>query len=170
MTVMHELGHWIFGDAYDAASEDAERMINSFSVYLLAPRAGVELTWRNASGEGRSARQQAIIVAERFGLSWSAVKAHLVHLGLVESESAESLLGEENPRPEEFVDLGISDAHFEDVLPEVSPSFRNVVYNEYASGKMTRGRALEILAGTAKASDLPPLSIVAINSSYSVNV
>jgi len=30
-----------FGDAYDADAADAERMINSFAAYLLAPRAGV---------------------------------------------------------------------------------------------------------------------------------
>lgn len=41
MTLAHELGHWLCGDAYDVwARDDRERMLNSFAIHFLAPRAG----------------------------------------------------------------------------------------------------------------------------------
>ena len=41
MTLAHELGHHICGDAYALeASRDSERIINSFAIHFLAPRAG----------------------------------------------------------------------------------------------------------------------------------
>ena len=43
MTLAHELGHWICGDAYDGSTgDDHEKMINAFAIHFLAPRAGVQ--------------------------------------------------------------------------------------------------------------------------------
>nr|NLI50360.1 helix-turn-helix domain-containing protein [Propionibacterium sp.] len=50
MTLAHELGHWLFGDAFDVdATLDTEKKINAFAIHFLAPRAGVRDVWAQHS-------------------------------------------------------------------------------------------------------------------------
>ena len=80
MTLAHELGHWLFGDAYDApASADSEQMINSFAIHFLAPRAGVTKVWSENSD--LSIRDRALTVGVAFRLSWSAAISQLRNVG-----------------------------------------------------------------------------------------
>ena len=62
ITLAHELGHWLCGDAYDAmAGADCERMLFSFAIHFLAPRSGVTRVW-NEHHE-RSNRDRALAVS-----------------------------------------------------------------------------------------------------------
>lgn len=71
MTLAHELGHWLCGDAYDAvAGTDSERMIFSFAIHFLAPRSGVVRAWNSRADW--SNRDRALAVGAAYHLSWSA--------------------------------------------------------------------------------------------------
>jgi transcriptional regulator with XRE-family HTH domain/Zn-dependent peptidase ImmA (M78 family) len=153
MSLAHELGHWLFGDAYDAGADDAERMINSFAIYLLAPRAGVKQLWNQFRTE--SARDQAIRVAAAYRISWSAAVLHLLHLNLISDDQRWSL---ENhiPVAGEFARLRIIRGTEELRPPSVSPGMVSAVLEAYTDRRLTAARTLELLRGQMQQEDLPP--------------
>lgn len=155
MTLAHELGHWIFGDAYDSeASLDSERMINSFAIHFLAPRAGVTATW--SEHPTWPVRDRALVVAATFQLSWSAVISQLRNLGLISSDD-HRLLSEQEPRSGDYRRLELSWSE-ELAAPNLSPGFSAAILNAYATGRMTAARSLELLRGTLVEDDLPQLT------------
>lgn len=154
MTLAHELGHWLTGDAYDhEASSDSERMLNSFAIHLLAPRGGIARVWEERSRW--TTRERAIAVGARFRLSWSATVAQLHNLGRISREE-HALLSPNVPTTGEFkrLDLAIAD---ELAAPYLSPGFVARVLGAYTVGDLTPARTLELLRGTLRAADLPPL-------------
>ena len=152
MTLSHELGHWLCGDAYDLqASQDSEKRINSFAIHFLAPRAGIQAVWgRHADW---STRDRALAVGASFRLSWSATVGQLRNVDLV-SYDEHRTLSEDDPRVGDYLRLGLS---WTDELesPYVSPGFAAACVNGYVSGRLTRGRTVELLRGTLAANDLP---------------
>jgi transcriptional regulator with XRE-family HTH domain len=155
MTLAHELGHHIFGDAYDLeASWDSERMVNSFAIHLLAPRAGVRRLWDRRAGWGT--RDRAFAVGASFKLSWSAAVGHLVNLSLISKEERQRL-SEDQPRRGEYARLGLG---WSDDLaaPYLSPRFTSETLNAYVDGRLTDARTIELLRGTLREEDLPRLS------------
>lgn len=152
MTLAHELGHWIFGDAYDAeASVQSERMINAFAIHFLAPRSGVLNVWRSRSGW--STRDRALAVGAEFRLSWSAAVSQLKNLNLLSHEQHRSLTSRE-PRSGDYLRLGLT---WVDELapPYLSPALTSAILNAYADERLTESRALELLRGTISADELP---------------
>ena len=96
MTLAHELGHWLCGDAYDLqASPDSERMINSFAIHFLAPRAGIHAVW--SSHTDWPIRDRALAVGASFRLSWSAIIGQLRNVDLI-SQDEHRTLSENDPR------------------------------------------------------------------------
>ena len=154
MTLAHELGHWLFGDAYDAqASTDSEQMINSFAVHFLAPRAGVTRLW-SENGD-LSTRDRALTVGVAFRLSWSATISQLRNVGLITYEERDRFSTSE-PRFGDYLRLGMS---WTDELgaPYLSPGFVAACLTGYVSAKLTESRVLEILRGLLRVDDLPAL-------------
>lgn len=154
MTLAHELGHWLFGDAYDAqASADSEQMINSFAIHFLAPRAGVTKVW--SENTDRSTRDRALTVGVAFRLSWSAAISQLRNVGLVSHEERDRLSTNE-PRSGDYLRLGLS---WKDELeaPYLSPALVAACLTGYASAKLTESRVLELLRGMLSVDDLPAL-------------
>lgn len=152
MTLAHELGHWLFGDAYDnEASLDSETMIDSFAVHFLAPRAGVHKTW--SEHQDRPVRDRALAVGVAFRLSWSATISQLHNLELVSREQREQL-GAVEPRAGDYLRLGLA---WDDELehPYLSPGFVAACLTGYASSRLTEARTLEMLRGLLRAEDLP---------------
>ncbi len=166
MTLAHEMGHWIFGDAYDyEASSDSERMINSFAIHFLAPRAGVTATWRQYSTW--PVRDRALAVAATFQLSWSATIGQLRNLDLIGWDD-HRVLSEQEPRSGDYRRLELS-WNEELSPPYLSPGFAAAVLNAYATGTMTAARSLELLRGTLVEDDLPqlePLSLDDLRRSF----
>lgn len=161
MTLAHELGHWLTGDAYDhAASRSSEQMLSSFAIHLLAPRGGIARVW-----EGRSnwtTRQRAIAVGARFRLSWSATVGQLRNLGRITQEE-HTLLSQNVPTTGEFarLDLAITSAIADELAASyLSPGFVAKVLGAYTVGDLTPARTLELLRGTLRANDLPPMEPV----------
>jgi transcriptional regulator with XRE-family HTH domain/Zn-dependent peptidase ImmA (M78 family) len=152
MTLAHELGHWLFGDAYDTqASLDSERMINSFAIHFLAPRAGITKVWSDHSDW--SLRDRALAVGVAFRLSWSATISQLRNVGLISHEDRDRLSTTE-PRSGDYLRLGLS---WNDELesPYLSPSFVAASLTGYTSSKLTEARVLELLRGLLSSFDLP---------------
>ena len=158
MTLAHELGHWLTGDAYDhEASSDSERMLNSFAIHLLAPRGGIGRAWDEYSSW--TTRERAIAVSTRFRLSWSATVGQLRSLGHVSREE-HALLSQNVPTAGEFarLDLAITPAiSAELAAPYLSPGFVARVLGAYTVGDLTAARTLELLRGTLRVDDLPPM-------------
>ncbi|WP_067653994.1 helix-turn-helix domain-containing protein [Nocardia harenae] len=154
MSLAHELGHWLFGDVYDATAGDAERMVNSFAAYLLAPRAGVAKLRQDHPGE--SARDRAIRVAGTYRMSWSAVILHLRNLSEITEDDYRSMEGRV-PVPGEFAKLAIVLDTDELRPPSVSPGMAAAIVAAYVDRRMTAARALELLRGSlADEGELPP--------------
>ncbi len=154
MTLAHELGHWLFGDAYDAqASADHEQMINSFAIHFLAPRAGVNKVW--SAHTDWSLRDRALQVGVAFRLSWSATISQLCNLELISYHDRDRLSASE-PRSGDYLRLGLS---WKDELgaPYLSPRFIAACLTGYTSSKLTESRALELLRGLLSVDDLPSL-------------
>jgi Zn-dependent peptidase ImmA (M78 family)/transcriptional regulator with XRE-family HTH domain len=152
MTLAHELGHWLFGDAYDTqASVDNEQMINSFAIHFLAPRAGVIKVWSENSEW--SLRDRALAVGVAFRLSWTATISQLRNIDLLSYEERDRLSRFE-PRAGDYLRLSLS---WTDDLekPYLSPGFIAGCLKGYTSSKFTDARVLELLRGLLSASDLP---------------
>ncbi|QRZ05781.1 XRE family transcriptional regulator [Mycolicibacterium austroafricanum] len=161
MTLAHELGHWICGDAYDGSTgDDHEKMINAFAIHFLAPRAGVQKIW-NEHDEW-SVRDRALAVGSIFRLSWSAVVSQLRNLGLISYETRQSLLDRE-PRHGDYVALKLS-WDDEPKCPYVSPGFAAACVEGYTSGRLTAARTIELLRGTMKREDLPEREAESLDS------
>ena len=152
MTLAHELGHWLFGDAYDIqALGDSEQMINSFAIHFLAPRAGVTRVW--ADFIDWPERDRALAVGVAFRLSWSATVSQLRNLDLIPHQERLRLASQE-PRKGDYLRLGLS---WTDELgaPYLSPGFIAACLAGYGSGSLTAARTLELLHGLLILGDLP---------------
>ncbi len=166
MTLAHELGHWLSGDAYDqGGSVDDEKMISSFAIHFLAPRAGVQEVW--ARYPDREIRDRALAVGAVFRLSWSATVGQLRNLGLVDNGQRAALMSDE-PRSGDYKRLGLSWTD-ELTAPYVSPGFAAACLNGYVSGQLTESRCLELLRRTVTGSDLPrqqPITLDDLRTSF----
>ncbi len=152
MTLAHELGHWLTGDAYDRrASGDTEQMLNSFAIHLLAPRAGVAAVW-NANAKV-NARDRAIRVAATFRVSWSAALGQLRNVGIIDWDDFRRL-EEPTPSKGEFARLGHA-LPGEGRCPSLSPGLTAGILTAYARRDLTQERTLELLRGTLGEEDLP---------------
>jgi len=154
MTLAHELGHWLFGDAYDvSASLDNEKMINSFAIHFLAPRAGVIEVWNRYPDW--PLRDRALGVGVAFRLSWSAVTSQLRNIGLISHEDRERL-GAAEPRSGDYLRLGLAFSE-ELAAPYLSPGYVAACLTGYTSSVMTEAKALELLRGLLRVEDLPAM-------------
>ncbi|OIN78463.1 helix-turn-helix domain-containing protein [Mycobacterium malmoense] len=152
MTLAHELGHWLCGDAYDAmAGVECEKMLFSFAIHFLAPRSGVTSVWYNHRDWNN--RDRALEVAATYHLSWSAAVNQLRNLGLIDWRDVETLLHQE-PRTGDYVHLKLTWAR-EPESPYLSPSFAAACIEGYTSGRLTAARTVELLRGTMTRDDLP---------------
>jgi|SRR5271166_806423 len=153
MSLAHELGHWLFGDAYDAGADNAERMINSFAIHFLAPRAGVRQLWNQCRTEPE--RDRAIRVAATYRVSWSAAVLHLRNLSVITDEQYRGL-EQHIPVAGEFAKLRMIRGPEELRPPTVSPGMVAAVLDAYTDRRLTAARTLELLRGQLQLEDLPP--------------
>lgn len=154
ISLAHELGHWLSGDAYDtAASSETEKLLNAFAVHFLAPRAGVRRKWFER--EDWSLRDRALAVASYFRLSWTAAITHLKNLNLINFQQDEALRAEE-PRRGDFARLQIP---WEPELecPYLSPQLTNAIVVGLESGQIDAFREMELLRGTVSMNKLRAL-------------
>lgn len=152
MSLAHELGHWLFGDPYDLGAADAEKVINSFAAYFIAPRTGVTSIWNQHHRD--SVRDRTIRVAAAFRMSWSAVILHLRNLNLINDDEFRSLDGQ-IPVYGEFAKLGIAKDTEELTAPSLSPGITAAIIEAFVDRRMSAARALELLRDSFDVQDLP---------------
>jgi transcriptional regulator with XRE-family HTH domain/Zn-dependent peptidase ImmA (M78 family) len=152
MTLAHELGHWLCGDAYDIASgDDSEKMINSFAIHFLAPRSGVARVWSEHREWNNWDR--ALAVGATYRLSWSATIGQLRNLGLITQDEFR-VFSEREPRGGDYIRLELS-WEKEPKSPHVSSGFAAACVEGYTTGRLTASRTIELLRGTMTRDDLP---------------
>lgn len=151
MTLAHELGHWLSGDAYDdAAPIDTEPFVRSFAIHFLAPGPGLRTVWERHTDPPRD---RALRVAATFRLSWSAAVSQLRNTSLI-SRPEYDLLRQDEPRSGDYLRLGLTWST-ELASPYLSPQFSAACLTGYTSGTLTAARTLELLRGTVTTDDLP---------------
>lgn len=153
MSLAHELGHWLFGDAYDSnTTADTEALITGFAAHFLAPRAGVVHLWGNYPSD--NVRDKAIRVAGAYKMSWSAVLTHLRNLGLI-TEEQRRVEYQRLPVTGEFARLQVARATEELRPPSVSPKLASAIIDAYVDLRISAGRTVELLRGQLDAGELP---------------
>lgn len=151
MTLAHELGHWVFGDAYDHGASRDESMLFSFAIHFLAPRSAVLREWELA--KDREVRDRALRIAAHFQLSWSAAINQLVTVGAIEHGARDRLL-EKRPRRADYLRLRL-DLREDLVAPYLPPGLTAGVLDGFVEGRFTQEKTLELLRGTVAADELP---------------
>jgi transcriptional regulator with XRE-family HTH domain/Zn-dependent peptidase ImmA (M78 family) len=169
MTLAHELGHWLSGDAYDqSTSADGERMLSSFAIHFLAPRAGVQHVWDQHPDW--AIRDRALAVGAAFRLSWSATIGQLRNLGFIET-SQRMALSEDDPRSGDYKRLRLSWTD-ELAAPYVSPAYASACLDGYVTARLTASRCIELLRGTVSEPDLPrqaPATLDDLRASFTID-
>jgi Zn-dependent peptidase ImmA (M78 family)/transcriptional regulator with XRE-family HTH domain len=159
----HELGHYLFDDAYApevsiSAVNETERIINAFAVHLLLPRTFVMEVFE----EFADPRAAAIAVAVRGRVSWSAGCGHLKNLGLVD-EALRGDLADHPPTRSDFIELGerwVSELD----PPSTPPDYGRRVLSAYRTGRLTPQRAIELLHGEVSKAELPDLDEIPLRA------
>lgn len=167
-TLAHEIGHHVFQDAYAidhgaAGGSETERIIDAFAIHLLLPREAVTQRWRDLDGRNEP-RSAAIVIGAEYRVSWTALSAHLVNLGLLDHKQGEALR-EALPRRGEYAELGV-DLVEEVGAPIVPGLIVKAALRGYRTHRLGVGRTLELLHGTLTEEDLPdrdelPLAAIA---------
>jgi len=157
-TLAHELGHHLFQDPYsdewvvDQSIGSRERLVNAFAIHFLLPASEVEERW-TVFTEQHGLRASAIIIAAEYGISWTAVCAHLVNLNMITTSDFRHL-DLNPPRRHDYLELGIA-AREDLVPPAVPPKYAQAVIKAYKGHKISGARAIEMLKGTVDSGDLP---------------
>lgn len=162
-TLAHELGHWLFGDQYDACHEpsgsqqpasatERERMIDSFAAHLLLPRSGVTLRW-TAMKRTLGERDAALTISSEYRTSWSATLGQLSNLGLI-GQSSHEQLSSFTPRRGDFDLLGL-EPKSELEAPHLPRNYRSVVLRSYRNHRLTTDKTLDLLFGALTEDQLP---------------
>jgi Zn-dependent peptidase ImmA (M78 family)/transcriptional regulator with XRE-family HTH domain len=160
----HELGHFLFDDAYGpeisiaSAGSESERIINAFAVHLLLPWSFVSRTWEEFADH----RLAAIAVAVRGRVSWSAVCAHLKNLGFVDETERSGLAGDP-PGKTDFMELGerwVSELD----APSTPPDYGRRVLRGYRTGRLSMERAIELLWGEVTRVDMPTVNEIPLEA------
>lgn len=160
MTLAHELGHWLFGDAYDVdAPWGSEKMIDAFAIHFLAPRPGVMREWIRHPDNDPFGRTLAVAAA--FRLSWTAAVGQVRNLGLIGQEDYDRL-AERRPRSGDFATRQLAWVP-ELTPPALSPGFVAAALRGYGDGTLTQARTLELLRGVLGAADLPEATPVTLD-------
>lgn len=156
-TLAHEIGHHVFQDESSLdwqVLEEGEKVVNAFAIHLLLPLSAAKKAWEVF--EEHDSRSRAILIAARFGVSWTAACPQLSRAELLSDLELDELL-HVPPRRGEYVALGVNLPR--DLEPPyVSPALSAAIVRAYRSARISKDRALEMLRGTLDESELPERS------------
>lgn len=163
-TAAHELGHHVFQDAFStdwdiATATKGERLVNAFAVHLLLPREAVLARWHEVGGSD-AARSAAIRLAAEFRTSWTATCNQLKTLELIDGAQRSELIAWP-PGHADYLELEL-DVVEELSAPSLPPPFVAAALRAYRHGKISEGRATELLRGKLAREELPAPDVVPI--------
>ena len=165
-TLAHEIGHHVFQDAYAVDVEatgrsETERIIDAFAIHLLLPRAILGQRWRELGGD-HEPRTAALVIGAEYRISWTALCAQLMNLGVVDRLRGE-IMRETTPVGGEYAELGVEIVE-ELNAPYVPRGVARAAIRGYRSHRLGLGRTLELLHGTLGEADLPDRHAVPLDA------
>ena len=159
-TLAHEIGHHVFQDEYandrdvSTSTDQRERLINAFAIYLLMPRDAVNARWTELTAV-HDVWHSALRLGVRFGVSWTALVLHLKNLDLIDGRAYTELV-HRRPVGADYLEHDLS--LYDDLRPpRVPPSYAAAVAKAHRAGRISRSRTIELLLGTIGEDDLPRL-------------
>jgi transcriptional regulator with XRE-family HTH domain/Zn-dependent peptidase ImmA (M78 family) len=150
-TAAHELGHLVLGDEYSsdlgvhASRAEREALIDAFAAELLVPVSAF-------AGDEAVERDKLLEVAASYRASWSLT---LRQAELATRTALPRSLYHSSPTRAEFIDaVGWAPQPDLESL-RVPPSYAHAVMQAWRDSWIVRGRAVELMHGQIKDSDLP---------------
>lgn len=155
----HELGHHVLADEYTVdfgvgtSRDDREALINAFAIHFLLPRTSIARRWQELAADWSDHRMRLVVIAAEYRVSWSAMVAHALKLGLIDRIEHESLQAR-RPRQGDYVETGVQ---FDEEMAPISlpASYAQSVIRAYRRNLISADRAMDLLHGALTIDDLP---------------
>jgi Zn-dependent peptidase ImmA (M78 family)/transcriptional regulator with XRE-family HTH domain len=165
LTLAHELGHHLFGDAYSVDwgtdTSATEKALDAFAGFLLMPRAGLSDRWETLRAR-YAARQSAIIVSADFRVSWSAALRHLRHYELI-TRDEKALLDSRSPTKADYLECAVRVS--EELRPPYIPTgVAAAAIRAYRGHRISAERVIAMLHGQVQIDDLPERDEIPLES------
>ncbi|MBU6535997.1 helix-turn-helix domain-containing protein [Streptomyces mayonensis] len=159
-TAAHELGHHLLRDEYHsdagvaASRDEREQAIDDFAGAFLLPEDEFGSVFRQAVSRGLSPREALIGVAADYRISWSSTVSRARWLGLVSTPAAHRLRADTPVRGDFLAVRGA------EPVPDLEPgatgtAWRQAVLAAWKAGAVSGARAVELLYGALRESELP---------------
>lgn len=165
LTLAHELGHHLFGDAYSVDwgtdTSDTEKALDAFAGFLLLPRAGIGGRWQELRAE-HTPRQSAIIISAEFRASWGAALRHLRHYDLI-TRDEKTLLESKSPTRADYLECGVRVSE-ELQAPYVPTGVSAAAIRAYRSHRISAERVTAMLRGQIHIDELPARDEIPLES------
>lgn len=167
-TIAHELGHHCLQDEFDtvveapASRSRREKLVDAFAIHLLMPRRHVTRRFTELTGSGLGTRAATLHIGQEYGVSWSALCAHLTNIGLI-STAERRLVADEIPSRADFLEQGLQ-LRASRPAPVLSGRFSSAVLGAYRSRKLSAERAVQMLRGALTQEELPVLVPVPLDA------
>ncbi|CRK60596.1 Transcriptional regulator [Alloactinosynnema sp. L-07] len=156
-TAAHELGHFILGDEYSSdlgvAVSRAERegIVDAFASELLLPTQVISEKCRTNS------RDDLVIMAARYRTSWSLAVRQAAHAGVIGDQHVHKWCAVAPTQAELKDAVGWApQADLNSV--RVPPKYAHAVINAWRAAYITADRAVELMHGQIRLSDLPTVA------------
>lgn len=165
LTLAHELGHHLFGDAYSVDwgtdTSTTERALDAFAGFLLLPRAGLDDRWEELRAD-YAVRQSAIIISAEFRVSWGAALRHLRHYDLI-TRDEKTLLESRSPTRADYLECGAR-VYEELQSPYIPTGVAAAAIRAYRSHRISAERVITMLRGQVHIDELPARDEIPLES------
>ncbi len=163
LALAHELGHYLFADAYTvdwriAEQDDGntwETRLDQFARAVLLPAAGLRQMWTDLRGHGDDLRAAAVRVASAFRVDMSTLARRLLDLGQIEQDEAHRIRSVRTTRAD-IVEFNLL-VHDELVAPSLARQYEESVLRLYRGETVSPARAIDLLFEVWDEEDLPAL-------------
>jgi len=165
LTLAHELGHHLFGDAYSVDwgtdTSTTEKALDAFAGFFLLPRAGSSDRWETLRAE-YTARQSAIIISAEYRVSWGAALRHFRDYDLI-TRDEKRLLESRSPTRADYLECGVRVA--EELQPLYIPTgVAAAAIRAYRSHRISGEQVIAMLHGQVHIDELPARDEIPLES------
>jgi Zn-dependent peptidase ImmA (M78 family)/DNA-binding XRE family transcriptional regulator len=163
LALAHELGHYIFADAYTvdwriAEKEDAaawETRLDRFARAVLLPDAGAGRNWAELRKQGDDLRTAAVKIGSAFRVDMSTLSRRLQELRYVGQDEARAIRAVRTTKAD-IVEFNLV-PHDELVAPSLARQYEEIVLKLYRNEVISSARAIDLLFDAWQENDLPAL-------------
>jgi Zn-dependent peptidase ImmA (M78 family)/DNA-binding XRE family transcriptional regulator len=163
LALAHELGHYLFADAYAVdwriaeQDDDAtwETRLDRFARAILLPAAGLGRSWTELQEQGDDLRTSAVKVGSAFRVDMSTLARRLWDLGQVSQSEARQIRAVRTTRAD-IVELNLL-VHDELAAPSLTREYEEAVLRLYRNEIVSPARAIDLLIDTWEEAELPLL-------------